>query len=276
MAAGRGGGWRIDRVPVERLPQIEMMPVLALRNPMYAYLEIDVSSARQRLRVHLQHTGERLSFTAFVIACVARAADEHRQVQAFRRGRRLLIFDQVDVATMVEVDANGTRVPLLYVIRDAAARSVAEIHAEIRAVQEDPAPLLKQKQGQIERLRRVPRPLRWLLWRALMRAPRLRRRFGGTVMVTTVGTFGVGRGWGHGLACYPVTVTIGAITPAPHLHAHELDNREQLCLTVSLDHEVVDGGPATRFLGFLQALIEEGEGLDPVHSDPSPGLTAIP
>jgi pyruvate/2-oxoglutarate dehydrogenase complex dihydrolipoamide acyltransferase (E2) component len=258
------GGWKVERVPVERLPQIEMTPVLALRHPIHAYLEVDVSRARHRLRAHRHQTGERLSFTAFIIACVARAVDEHRGVQAFRRGRRLLVFDQVDVATMIEVDADGARVPLSYVIRDAAAKSVADIHAEIRAVQDDPGPLLRDRRRQIERMRRVPRPARWVLWRILARSPRRWQRLGGTVTVTSVGMFGTGRGWGHGLACYPVTVAIGGINPAPQLHhGDELDNREQLCLSVSLDHEVVDGGPAARFLAFLGVLIEEGHGLEP-------------
>jgi pyruvate/2-oxoglutarate dehydrogenase complex dihydrolipoamide acyltransferase (E2) component len=275
----RRGGWRVERIPVERLPQIEMVPALALRHPMHAFLEVDVSEVRHRLRMHRHRTGERWSFTAFVIFCVARAIHEHRDVQAFRRGRTLLVYDQVDVATMIEVDAGGARVPLSYVIRDAAVKSIADIHAEIRAVQHDPAPLLRDRRRQIERMRRVPRPVRWVLWRILARSPRRWQRLGGTVTVTSVGMFGTGRGWGQSVAAYPVSVAVGAITPAPRLHHDDvLDNREQLCLTVTLDHEVVDGAAAARFLAFLRVLIEEGHGLASLLGDegeePSPALTA--
>lgn len=278
MEQRRQGGWRVERIPVERLPQIEMVPVLALRHPMHAFLEMDVSEVRHRLRAHRHRTGERLSFTAFVIACVARAVDEHRGVQAFRRGRRVLVYDQVDVATMIEVDAGGHRVPLSYVIRDAAAKPIADIHAEIRTVQRDPGPLLHERRRQIERMRRVPRPLRWVLWRILARSPRWWQRMGGTVTVTAVGMFGTGRGWGQSVAAYPVSVAIGAITPAPKLHHDEVpDDREQLCLTVTLDHEVVDGAEAARFVAFLRVLIEEGHGLDAVlDNDPDQVPTVTP
>jgi pyruvate/2-oxoglutarate dehydrogenase complex dihydrolipoamide acyltransferase (E2) component len=37
--------------------------------------------------------------------------------------------------------------------------------------------------------------------------------------------------------------------------------REVLCLTVSVDHDIVDGAPAARFTQRLKELIEEGHGL---------------
>jgi hypothetical protein len=100
------------------------------------------------------------------------------------------------------------------------------------------------------------------MWRLLARSPHVWQRLGGTVVVTAVGMFGAGRGWGQSLATYPLSIAIGAISPAPTLHHDDvLDNREHLCLTVTLDHEVVDGAEAARFLAFLRVLIEEGHGL---------------
>jgi hypothetical protein len=281
MTRGRrrdaAAAWRVERIPVERLPQIEMIPALQLRHPMHAYLEIDVSEVRHRLRMHRHRTGERVSFTAFVIACVARAVDEHRTVQAFRRGHRLFVYDLVDVATMIEVDGGAKRFPLPYVVRDAAAKPVADIQAEIRSVQRDPRPLLRERRRQIARMRRIPRPVRWVLWRLLARSPHAWQRFGGTVVVTAVGMFGAGRGWGQSLATYPLSIAIGAISPAPTLHHDDvLDNREHLCLTVTLDHEVVDGAEAARFLAFLRVLIEEGHGLEAILGDREPGPAPDP
>jgi pyruvate/2-oxoglutarate dehydrogenase complex dihydrolipoamide acyltransferase (E2) component len=41
-----------------------------------------------------------------------------------------------------------------------------------------------------------------------------------------------------------------------------IEPREILNLTVSFDHDIVDGGPATRFVRRLVELIECGHGLD--------------
>ncbi len=259
---GPSAGWQVRRIPAARVPQIEMMPALALRNPMEGLLEVDVSRARQLLRTRRERTGDAWSFTAFVIACVARAVAEQPQVQAFRRGRRLLIFEQVDVSTMVEVVLDEERVPLPYVIRDAGNLSVPELHRTLRAVQGDPGRHVADNRRQVGRLVRLPRPLRWLLWQVLARSPRLWRRHGGTVTVTSVGMFGSGRAWGHGLACYPVTVTVGGISEQLQLVDGRPEVHEHLHLTVSLDHDVVDGGPAARFLSRLRELLETGHGLE--------------
>jgi hypothetical protein len=67
---------------------------------------------------------------------------------------------------------------------------------------------------------------------------------------------------GVGLVGYPVTLTVGGIGTQPVLRDGQLDNREQLCLTVSLDHEVIDGAPGVRFGRRLRELIEQGYGLE--------------
>jgi pyruvate/2-oxoglutarate dehydrogenase complex dihydrolipoamide acyltransferase (E2) component len=57
-------------------------------------LEVDVSRARAHLKEHQANAGESLSFTAFLIACLAKAVDEHKAVQAFRKGSKRLIHAQ--------------------------------------------------------------------------------------------------------------------------------------------------------------------------------------
>ena len=75
----------------------------------HGLLEVDVSRARAFLREHKAKTGESLSFTAFLIACLAQAVEEHKAVQAKRFGRkRLIVFEDVDVLTYIALD-NGRR-----------------------------------------------------------------------------------------------------------------------------------------------------------------------
>ena len=103
---------------------------------MHGLLEVDVTRAREFLREQKATTGGSLSFTAFLIACLAKAIDEHKAVQAFRLGsKRLILFEEVDVFTFIERDVDG-QVPIMpTIIRAANRKTVREIHHEIRAAQ---------------------------------------------------------------------------------------------------------------------------------------------
>ncbi len=89
-------------------PKLRRALALTLRSvqskPMiHGLLEVDVTKARAFLREHKARTAEPLSFTAFIITCMAKAVDEHKSVQAYRKGsKHLVMFDDVDVATPIE------------------------------------------------------------------------------------------------------------------------------------------------------------------------------
>ncbi len=72
---------------------------------MYGLLEVDVTVARQFIAEHEARTGETLSFTGFLTYCLARAVDEDKTIQAYRKAdRRLVMFDDVNVGLMVEAE----------------------------------------------------------------------------------------------------------------------------------------------------------------------------
>jgi pyruvate/2-oxoglutarate dehydrogenase complex dihydrolipoamide acyltransferase (E2) component len=57
-------------------------------------------------------------------------------------------------------------------------------------------------------------------------------------------------------------VTVGGIGEKPALADGHIALREYLSLTISFDHDIIDGGPAARFIKRLKDLIESGYGLD--------------
>ena len=102
--------------------------------PMHGLFDVDISTAKRRLGEH----DPPLSFTAFVIATLARAAALHPEVHAYRDWRgRLVQHRHVDVQTLVEVPTVGGHFGLVHVVRDADIRSVTDISDEIRAVSTD-------------------------------------------------------------------------------------------------------------------------------------------
>ncbi len=97
---------------------------------------------------------------------------------------------------------------------------------------------------------------------AVTARPFLSKRLAGTVVVTSVGMFGSGLGWGLPVSPAPLSVTVGGIGPRPVLVDGTLENREHLSLTVSVDHDLVDGALAARFTERLVGLLESAHGLD--------------
>ena len=93
------------------------------------------------------------------------------------------------------------------------------------------------------------------------RAPHLVKRLGGTVLVTSVGMFGHGAAWGIPLPGHTLTITVGGIVSRPVVNNARLENRRHLCLTVSFDHDIIDGAPAARFMQRFRELVECGSGL---------------
>src|SRR5690348_15356917 len=97
-------------VPYAKMRRLEALAYRSvLHKPMmHGLLEVDVTRVRAFLREYKTRTGEPLSFTAFLSACLAKAVNEHNVVQAYRKGsKRLILFDDVDLYLPVERDVAG-------------------------------------------------------------------------------------------------------------------------------------------------------------------------
>ena len=252
-------------VPYPKLRRIIAVMLRSLqRTPMmHGLLEVDVTKARAFLRDHKAKTGESLSFTAFLITCLAQAVDEHKAVQAYRKGRnQLILFEDVDVNIQIEHELNGQKQVIVYILRAANRKTFREIHHEIRVAQgEDVA---KAVVG-FKMVQFLPaflfRPFLWVFSWIGRRYPQVWKKYVGTVGITAVGMFGDGAGWGIPPAFPTLMITVGGIGEKPVLVDGHIAMRDYLSLTVSFDHDIIDGAPAARFTGRLKDLIESGYGL---------------
>ncbi|MCU4973037.1 2-oxo acid dehydrogenase subunit E2 [Halobacteria archaeon AArc-m2/3/4] len=254
-------GETVGSVPLQRRGTVDYMRMAGRRSVVHGLVEFDVTEARQRIRTLETKTGEKPSFTAFLVVCLARALEDHPHVQAYRDWRgRLVQFEDVDVNVLVERQIGGSHVGVPHVIRGANRRSLESVHDEIRTAQTDPD---DRRQTRVASLGlRLPGPVRRLLWRLPQVSPRHWKRVAGTVAVTAVGMFGTGGGWGISPTNYTLQLTVGGIDRKPGLVDGEIEPREYLSLTVTVDHDVVDGAPAARFVQRLRELVEAGYGLE--------------
>jgi pyruvate/2-oxoglutarate dehydrogenase complex dihydrolipoamide acyltransferase (E2) component len=240
------------------------------KSMIHGLLEVDVTEARAALRAYKARTGESLSFTAYLCACLGKAVDEHKDVQAFRlAGNRLILFNDVDICIRIEREVAGKKYIVPYILRVANHKTFRELHDEIRAAQ------VADTHDRLTRLDFLPVPLYrsfiWAFTKIARRRPLVWKDNMGTVGVTSVGMFGLGAGWGIPLAApTALMVTVGGIGEKPVIMDGRVANREYLSLTISVDHEVVDGAPAARFTRRLKELIESGYGLDGLAVEQAP------
>ncbi|AGB39453.1 2-oxo acid dehydrogenase subunit E2 [Natronococcus occultus] len=251
----------IESFPLGRRGTVDYMRTAGRRSVVHGLVELDVTEARRRIRDHEDRTGTRRSFTAFLVLCLARAIDDHPNVQTYRDWRgRLVRFEDVDVNVLIEREIDGERIVVPHVLRAANRRSLESIHEEIRAAQTDP------NAGRRSALSaaglRLPGPVRRLFWRLPRTFPRRWKRVTGTVAVTSIGMFGAGGGWAVAPTNYALQLTVGGIERKPRVVDGEVVPRELLDLTVTVDHDVVDGAPAARFVRRLTELVEGADGLE--------------
>ncbi len=242
-------------------------------------VEVDVTPARAAIEKRHAEKGESLSFTGWVIACLAKAANEQPRVHAVRQGRhKIVLFQDVDVGIMIHRQIEGRDPPEYvlqpYLIRKANEKSVETIHAEIRAAQ-----AMKMGAGgdTVQRNRGLPSPRLMKLfaslpfflrkavyWNRTLRGAFRVKRAWGTVAVTSVGMYGkvgTGSNWGLPITFQPLVVALGAIARKPALVGERIEPREFLGMTVVFDHDVVDGAPMAMFLQRVRDLMESGYGL---------------
>jgi pyruvate/2-oxoglutarate dehydrogenase complex dihydrolipoamide acyltransferase (E2) component len=267
---------------------VDWLGLMQRQHTVHALLEVDVTDARQAIRDYRARTGQALSFTAFIVACLARAIDDDRRLHALRKGRSaLVLFDEVDVTVLVETDVDDAKVPMPHIVRAANRRTAAEITHLIRDAQAGDAPYAASRRW-LPLWFLVPAPIRQFVWARILADPRRRKRLTGTVAVTAVGMFGQGIGWAIPLTNYPLCLSVGGIARRPAVvrgeagpggRAERIEVREQLALTMSFDHDLINGAPAARFAKRLKELIESGAGLVEPEGDgtaPSLGRVAAP
>ncbi|NIM04069.1 MAG: dihydrolipoamide acyltransferase, partial [Armatimonadetes bacterium] len=96
------------------------------RHHMKGLIELDVTKGREYIRKHKEKTGEALSFTGWIMRCIGQAVDEHKYVQAMRKGKKVVIFDDVDISVMVERVVEARVFPVVFVVRKANKKSLRE------------------------------------------------------------------------------------------------------------------------------------------------------
>ena len=266
---GVPAGYVVRRVARERRPVLDRLAGASRRFQVHALVELDVGEARARIAASEPH----VSWTAFVIATVARAVARHPEVNARKAGDRILFFDRVDVGVTVERQLDTGRVLDVVGIEAADRLPAAAISEVLRQAKHGPVSRHPQR-ALMAQVLRLPGPLRRTAIRVAGMRPSIAATFGPAVGVTSIGMFSGAWGWAVPLAPLTLIVTVGGVMDRPVVRDGVVVARPLLPLTLTFDHAVVDGAPAARFIETLRELTETAAVLRPLAGAPATGTEA--
>lgn len=251
-------GYQSLPLSINRQAIIASASVTREKNAIHFFTEVDITEPRRLIKAHFERTGEKPSLTAYVVACLAQVIREHPQLNSFIKGKKLIILDDVTISVLIEREIVGEKVPEPMGIKQAQSKTLRQIHTEIREAQKRQSDRLGSLSDQTW-IRLIPNFLLKTFIRIADQDIRMADLYG-KVAVTAVGMFNKEAVWciPHGSAT--VLVTIGSIGKK----VVEVDegcfvSREHLCLTVSFDHNIVDGAPASRFMNQFIETIKSGK-----------------
>jgi pyruvate/2-oxoglutarate dehydrogenase complex dihydrolipoamide acyltransferase (E2) component len=265
--------YHVVDLPAARRAWLNSFDLQRPKHVMYGLLEVDVTVIRQFIAKYKAQTGETLSFTGYLTYCLARAVENNKEVQAYRKGRgQLALFDDVDVGLMIEQQVGEKRELTGYVLRGANHKTFQDIHQEIRSAQHSPPAKGKGVPTWFRSTILLPWPLYRIFTASInifvRRDPAISVLMQGAVGITSVGMFGRGHGgWGISSTRHSLDLVVGSITWKPAVVKGQIEPREILNLTVVFDHDVIDGAPAARFVRQLVELIESGNGMSEIEKE---------
>jgi hypothetical protein len=214
----------------------------------HALLEADVGGIKEQLAELRLRGGEPVSMTSYIAKSFACAIAEDKRMHAYRLGRsRLIVFDDVDLAFIIEREWEGALYPVFFILRAAQRKTVYEIHRELRAARD--APL--GSDGPMSALEMqfflLPGFLRKALWFFIRRNPYWFKDLAGTAGVTSVGMHASGAAIAVPITPMTITLSIGTMEKKLMLQDGQPVERDVVHMNVSVDHGVIDGAPLMRF-----------------------------
>jgi len=250
-------GYKIIPLTFNRKAVIASATVTKEKNTFHCITEVDVSVPRKVINEYFQQTGIKLSFTAYIVTCLARVIKDHPLLNSFIKGNKQIILDDVTVSVLIEREIKGEKVPEPVAISNAQTKTYLQINNEIRTAQNQEG----QQLGNLSKMTWI-RFIPGFLFRTFIRIADRNIKMGiryGKVAVTAVGMFNKGSVWFMPHGSPTLVITVGGINNKLVKEGDKITEKEHLCLTASFNHDTVDGAPASRFMNQFIDTIKSGK-----------------
>jgi pyruvate/2-oxoglutarate dehydrogenase complex dihydrolipoamide acyltransferase (E2) component len=251
------------KVPRARRAVKDFLDLAQGKNFAHGMTEVDVTEVLKALHARKMAGLKSHSLVAHTIWAYGRAVADHIALQGIPTGGESVVFEDVDVATMVEKELpEGGTVPYPYILRGAQRKSFEGIVAELEQAK---SYSLKdaQKAKATTRIDFLPRFLRLWVMRRALNDPMKYKAALGTVALTTLGMVMRNRRWWP-VPIGPHAISIG--TGATFKRNDSDGEKDILCVSLRFDHDLMDGGPVTRFGASFVNYLESSNHLE-LHQD---------
>jgi pyruvate/2-oxoglutarate dehydrogenase complex dihydrolipoamide acyltransferase (E2) component len=250
---------RFVQLPSSRLSTHDLGRIGVRKHHVAGLLEVDVTEARERVELE-RRRGRHISFFAWAVKTIADCVAKDGLAHAMRsRKNEVIVFSDVDISTVVEKRVRGQRVPLPVLIREANRKNVDAIYDEVRAamgrsVRDEHDHVLSKHQSPAWLMKlfyALPQWVRICIFERILSKPFRAKRAMGTVVVTSLESVSHSPGWIIPRSMHNLCFALGSVTRKPWVVGNQVVVREILHLTVLVNHDVIDGAPAARFLDRL-------------------------
>ena len=229
-------------LPVDGGPEFVDIPLTQIRKTIarrlteslgpvpHFFLTVDVDmgrvlEARKRVNKLLEARGAKASINDFIVKAAAVALTHHPECNAWWQGDSVRQFNRVHMGIAVAVP-DGLITP---VVRDAHAKGIAQIGAEIR-----------EMAGRAQEKRLQPHEYT-----------------GSTFSISNLGMFGIEEFTAVINPPEAGILAVGGVEQRPVVEDGTVVVRSRMRITMSCDHRVIDGAAGARFLSTLKSFLEE-------------------
>jgi pyruvate/2-oxoglutarate dehydrogenase complex dihydrolipoamide acyltransferase (E2) component len=239
------------------------MAIAAGRPTIYSLFELDYTKVKKEMREREKSLFKGLSLNAYIVFLFAHLLQQNKGFLYFRHGKKkIVVFDEIDVLTIVEKRAKGQQsVPVAAIIRNAGSRTFYEINEILRGYQKMDAldiPGVKARR----QLLKYPSFLRKFLMKRIVKNPFLNKKYYGDVSVSSLSLNSGNRAWwGIPIATSPLALMPSGIYKKVIFENGIPVEKDFLSITVAMNHEVIDGGPAQRFFHEFALKFEQAYGI---------------
>lgn len=229
------------------------------RNAILFFSEIDVSAPLEIIENYKINHGIKLSFTGYLAKSFSNVIEKYPDFNSFISGNKHVFLKEVIISILVERKIGQDHVPEPMVLKDVSGKSIIDINTEIREAQKVASQ--QEKFGNLNHfpaIRFIPGFLLKLFIKLADRNISMGIKYG-KLAITSVGMFSKNQIWviPHGSAT--VLLSVGSIIDREVIHEGKIESKKYLCLTVSFDHDIIDGAPAARFMNDLIEEIKSGK-----------------
>lgn len=227
------------------------------RHHIYINGEVEITESRKSIK----KLSQRVSLLSYIIYCFVQAMKKHPELNSTLVGNKHYIFNSIDLSLIVERKVGEKLLPMNYIIRDAGSRNIYEIDGEIKNAKSTAIgeKILDKKTKLFSKL---PWFLRKLIWKIISRKPKLMKELLGTTGMTSSLNYSKGMFWGVPISPLTSAISIGSVYYKTILKNGVPEEATKLCVTLCVDHDVIDGGGAGRFMLTFADYIKNSHGLD--------------